>query len=737
MPLGSGTPFDALAQDRRWVAWRTELRGGKPTKVPYAPPGGRAKADDPSTWGTRAEAEGRAKRIVNGQGGGVGIQLGDLGGDGHLGGLDLDSCIADDGALAPWGADILSAVATYGERSPSGRGLKLFFYIESESVRPFLDRIGVWPDAWGARRSVPGQDGHNHGPAIEVYFARRYFAVTDDRWPGTPNKLATLDAVTLDDLAALIPNAKSTKSNDQSGTDNSRSAIAFRIGLATRQSGRTYEEYCEKLRGDPETATWYVEKGIANGGRELHRIWQKAGTDFGKVVGLPRVIDPKAPYDIARAFLNAHFVEGGQRTLHRHRGAFYAWNGKAYPEADDAGLRAKIYDFLDRCVAIDENGDTRPVKPNMRLVGNVFDALAAAAQIDTTISAPAWLDYAVDFPVEEIISCANGLLHLPSLELLPHTPGFFTHNALEFEFDPHLSEPRHWLQFLNELWPADQSAIDTLQEIFGYCLTADTSQQKMFLQVGPKRSGKGTIARVLTSIVGMANSVAPTLAGVGTNFGLAPLIGKRVAIISDARLGGRPDQHAIAERLLSITGEDAITIDRKFREAWTGRLQTRFLILSNELPRLADASGALSGRFVVLVLTRSFYGREDHRLTNWLLTERSAILNWAIAGWRRLTERGYFVTPASSGDAVRELEDLGSPIGAFVRERCVVAPGRSIGTARLYEEWCDWCRQQGRDHAGTAQTFGRDVRAAVPGLKVTQSRADDGRFRLYEGIGLK
>src|SRR3984893_1143102 len=118
----------------------------------------------------------------------------------------------------------------------------------------------------------------------------------------------------------------------------------------------------------------------------------------------------------------------------------------------------------------------------------------------------------------------------------------------------------------------------------------------MFLIVGPKRSGKGTIARVLTSIVGLDSSVAPTLAGLGMNFGLAPLIGKRVAIISDARLGGRADQHVIAERLLSITGEDAITIDRKYRDAWTGRLQTRFLILSNELLRLADASGTLASR---------------------------------------------------------------------------------------------------------------------------------------------
>jgi primase-polymerase (primpol)-like protein len=116
------TALDTLADERRWVAWRHERRGNKQTKVPYSPHGGRAKSDDPTTWGTRSEAEARAAKIIDGQGGGIGTQLGDLGGDLHLGGLDLDACIADDGALAPWAAEIIAGVPTYAEQSPSGRG---------------------------------------------------------------------------------------------------------------------------------------------------------------------------------------------------------------------------------------------------------------------------------------------------------------------------------------------------------------------------------------------------------------------------------------------------------------------------------------------------------------------------------------------------------------------------------------------------------------------------------------
>ena len=107
----------------------------------------------------------------------------------------------------------------------------------------------------------------------------------------------------------------------------------------------------------------------------------------------------------------------------------------------------------------------------------------------------------------------------------------------------------------------------------------------------------------------------PTLSSLAQNFGLAPLIGKPLAIISDARLGGRADVQVVVERLLSITGEDWLSIDRKFLPAWNGQLPTRFVILTNELPKLGDASGAIASRFIVLRLIQSFYGQEDQSLT--------------------------------------------------------------------------------------------------------------------------
>lgn len=107
------------------MAWRNEQRGERLTKVPYQPNNQRAKTDDPTTWATRAEVAEAVPKIVNGLDGGVGIVLGDIGGDLHLCGLDLDTCLRDS-KIAPWAAAILDVAETYAEISPSGAGLKAF-----------------------------------------------------------------------------------------------------------------------------------------------------------------------------------------------------------------------------------------------------------------------------------------------------------------------------------------------------------------------------------------------------------------------------------------------------------------------------------------------------------------------------------------------------------------------------------------------------------------------------------
>ncbi len=451
------------------------------------------------------------------------------------------------------------------------------------------------------------------------------------------------------------------------------------------------------------------------------------------------VFDPRAPLPIARAFLDTRYTWQGFRTFHAWQGQFYRWTGSAYECVDGAAIRAEMYEMLDEADRLDGKGNVIPFRPNRTKVTDVVDALRAAANLPASVAPPAWLPdiEAVQTAPADLLPCINGLLNLPDRELEPATPAIFNLNALPVEYAPDAGDPKAWESFLHDLWPDDRASIETLQEIFGYSLTPDTRQHKIFSIVGPPRSGKGTIGRVARGLIGSANVCGPSLRSLSGNFGLEPLIGRQLAILADARLGGRDHQHAVAESLLNISGEDGQTVARKHLPAWGGILPTRFLLLTNELPRITDMSGALASRFIVLLLTESFYGREDQGLTERLLGELPGILNWSIEGWHRLRDRGHFLQPESARDAVRDLEDLGSPVGAFVRERCEARPGLQVEIRRLFVAWQAWCEEQGREHPGTRQTFGRDLRAVLPGLKTRQPRDGDERLRLYEGVDLK
>jgi putative DNA primase/helicase len=216
-----------------------------------------------------------------------------------------------------------------------------------------------------------------------------------------------------------------------------------------------------------------------------------------------------------------------------------------------------------------------PQKVTTHLVTDTLHALASEAILSHTVVAPSWLSDLPGPPPAELLVCRNGIAHLPTCKVLQHTPRFFSMNALDYDFHQSAPRPDGWLEFLAQLWPDDEpGAVETLQEWFGYLLTPDTSQQKMLMLVGPKRAGKGVIARILRGLVGVENTAGPTLASLATNFGLWPLIGKSVAIISDARLGHRADNAVVTERLLSISGEDAQTIDRKHLAPMTTKLST-------------------------------------------------------------------------------------------------------------------------------------------------------------------
>ncbi|MFI5806556.1 phage/plasmid primase, P4 family [Streptomyces sp. NPDC051561] len=456
---------------------------------------------------------------------------------------------------------------------------------------------------------------------------------------------------------------------------------------------------------------------------------------------------PTDPMAVAR-HLAPEWEYAGLLTLRHWRGAWMSWEFSHWRELDAQQVRASLYKQLEHGQfehPTPKGVELKKWAPNIRKVADLMGAIAAVTHLTPTVDAPAWIDAADGGPRDEtrderwagkgpIVACTNGLLRVAGRTLAPLTPGFFNLVSVPFDYDPDADCPT-WEAFLHKVWPDDPESIAALQEWFGYVLSGRTDQQKILLIVGPTRSGKGTIARILAWLVGEGNMAGPTLASLGSNFGLSPLLGKSLAVVSDARLSGR-DGNQVVERLLTISGEDTIDVDRKFKDPWTGKLPTRLMILSNELPNFGDASGVIARRFVVLNMALSWLGQEDTTLTDRLHAEMPGILNWALEGLDRVQKTGRLTEPPSSREAVTTMQDTASPTSAFVRECCETDAQGQVVIDDLWAVWRSWAEDNGI-RAGTKQMFGRNLQSVVPQLRVAKPRGPDGKqVRAYTGIAL-
>ena len=804
--LEEGIPAELKGLDQ-WVLWDYVLKGNDWTKPPY-----RAKNNEPSTWDKYAAVISRYKG--NGGFAGVGFVFSP---DDPYCGIDLDECIdPQTDRPSDQAAAIISRLASYCEKSPSGRGVKLIV-----RARKPDGRCKFAFNAPGLKQ-------------VEVYDRLRYFTITGRRLEGTPAgvedrqgvldrlfacgfraddgeeppettaaldelerqlKSGTFHGVATDEMSAerravlyleKCPGAISGRGGHNTTFRIAR-VVVWELDLGAERGFQLlwthYNPTCDPPWSERELRHKCEDADASNGYRKPRgcllnadrggrgKASEPEGRGVGKTppAGPPPTAEqldevqvnaePDDPHDLASHFLGLTDLWGRPRPdagvplLRRWQEEWVEWRNGAYRVVIEKDVRARVnrsikeqFDCLYRVAWLNATPKERkkllvlPVRS--KLETDVLHAMAGLTLLPDTVEPPAWINREPPFPADEMLVTRNCLLRLPTFvngnpadAVLPPTPDFFSFNALDFEFDWNPPEPAGWLDFLRRLWPDDPQSVTALQEWFGYCLTPDTSQHKILLLVGPTRSGKGVIMTILRSLVGKTNTAGPTLASLGTQFGLWPLMGKTLAVIGDARLSGKTDRSPITERLLTISGEDAITIDRKNMRPVTMRLPLRFAIVSNELPSLPDASGALAKRFFVLQTKQSWYGKENRRLTGQLLGELPGILLWAVKGWQDLRERGHFVQPNSTLDLVSDMEDSGSTVRVFARECCRTNPDASVGRQDLYRVWKCWCEERGY-HPGTDSSFGRNLHAAFPSIQSGRPRTGGSRGRHYLGIAL-
>ncbi len=470
--------------------------------------------------------------------------------------------------------------------------------------------------------------------------------------------------------------------------------------------------------------------------RAVEHGWQPS--EAGKRI-LPYHDDGKC----ADRYLDEYYTKQGVCRLVRMRGEWLQYNGAAYtPPDDEERIKSKLWAFLEHSLTTAKKaGDPpQPFPTTRRKVDDIMDALKHRPQVAISQIDRGWLigpDKDADPPANEIVPCRNGLLHVPTGKLLAPTPRFFTRNALAFDYNPAAAKPMRWLKFLQELFRSQPEMIDLVQEMMGYLLTPDTSQQKIFLIVGPPAAGKSILCGVIEHLVGRANVAKASMSTLSQNKGAECLIGKTVAIVPDAHAGAQVDRTAVTELMKQISGGDNPALPRLYRSAYQGPVSVRFVVVANEAPPFADNSESMRRRIVGIPLQESFEGKEDTRLSEALRQEVPGILNWALEGNRRLNERSRFDPPPASRELSNNVGHDASPLGWFIADYCEAGEGKQVEVAQLYQAYRQACECDGH-RACSKAVFGKRLKTALPKLYTTKPVNQSGhRQPTYIGVSPK
>ena len=413
------------------------------------------------------------------------------------------------------------------------------------------------------------------------------------------------------------------------------------------------------------------------------------------------------------------------------------------------------YDMGNQLIRIDEdffryNGKVWEQTGKEALTGELMKAMAACSPqtswIDGAYKIVQYMSIRADGiwgkwgerDTSSVIVYQNGILDITTDEFLPHDPEFYTTNIMPYEYDPNATCDQ-WLQFLWGVFEGDAERVALLQEWLGYMLVRDYSYQKMMLLIGLRRSGKGTIGRIMELLVGPENFTGVGLEDLATDENLNSLRNKTVGFDGDAHTVSKANQGLVLTRAKKLSGNDSINFNRKYKSSASIRLPTRLTIAANNMLSFIDDSGAMAGRLLVLPFNKSWFGQEDIHLGGKLESEISGIANWAIEGLRRLRANNKFTEPAISMEEIEALRQSYSPLTQFADDMLEFGSGKECTSGQVFQAFQMWCRSQGRN-SGTQAMLTRTLKDTYRGqIHAAQVRCSlsNTTQRGFRGIGFK
>jgi putative DNA primase/helicase len=324
----------------------------------------------------------------------------------------------------------------------------------------------------------------------------------------------------------------------------------------------------------------------------------------------------------------------------------------------------------------------------------------------------------------------------PLPPLLPPTPDLFCINGFDYDYDPAATCPR-FMQYLEEVQPNEENR-KMLQMMTGLLLLPDTSYNVAFFLYGQGGTGKTIMINVLEGVLGKDNSCCVPLANFAGRFDKIHLTEKLANLVGDMPIMPESGRIADMEGLFkSVTSGDEIFVERKFVDSRTARVTARCVFATNEMPHFSDRSNGVWDRLRPIpfnVVMRNTE-KQDPRLIDKLLEERSGILNWALEGLAELREYTVFPQSEESRQAVEQLRADSDHEATFLSETVQANPKGKVNSLVLYTSYRKWCQDNGYNSPVSSARFKNTVMRMYPDVSYSRERDKvDGRITVITGI---
>lgn len=352
----------------------------------------------------------------------------------------------------------------------------------------------------------------------------------------------------------------------------------------------------------------------------------------------------------------------------------------------------------------------------VQCTSGLVDSVTNLIRLEIFVSSDKWNAH------DEFLPCANGVLHIPTKQLLSHTPGIYATSKLSFDYDPAATCPN----FMHALQQIPDAA-GFLQEFAGYALTPDVKHEIAIWMQGVPGSGKSTIIFGLQTMLGDRAGLLGLADIERSRFALANLPGKTLVVSTE-----QPDTYIKATDILNslISGEQ-IQVEQKYKEAVIVTPHVKIVWSMNTLPRVSDANNGIMRRVKVIPFPALPDSQKDTELKNKIALEGAGILNWALEGLDRLNARGKFIIPQCVVDATNDFKERNDIPALFLEESGAIIklndPQCYTQAQDLYSRYSDWCKMN--NHRALSST-----KLAEDWKRLGFKRVDKNGRRFWEGV---